>query len=43
MKKFFLFMLVTAAVAAAVKFLRGRQSDFDDDWQELPPPEGEEA
>jgi len=40
-KKFFLFVLLAAAAAAVVKFFKGRQADYDDnEWQELPPPQG---
>jgi hypothetical protein len=40
-KKFFLFAILAAIVAGAVKFFRGRSSEFEEDeWQELPPPAG---
>jgi len=41
LKKFFLFAMLAAIVAGAVKFFRGRNAEFEEDeWQELPPPPG---
>ena len=41
LKKFFLFAFIAAIVAAVVKLVKGRRAGFDDnEWQELPPPEG---
>ncbi|MEX0833455.1 MAG: hypothetical protein WD757_05205 [Actinomycetota bacterium] len=41
LKKFFLFALFASAVAAIVKFAKGRRQGLgDNEWQELPPPDG---
>lgn len=39
LKKFFLFAALAGAAAWAVKTFRGRGYD-ENEWQELPPPEG---
>ncbi|HEY1332096.1 MAG TPA: hypothetical protein VGH10_11595 [Actinomycetota bacterium] len=40
-KKFFIFAMLAALVAGLVKFFKGRGSGYDEnEWQELPPPQG---
>ena len=41
MRKFFLFAALAGLVAGAVRILKGRRGGFEDDeWRELPKPEG---
>jgi hypothetical protein len=40
-RKFFLFAALAGLVAGLMKFFKGRKAGFEEDeWQELPPPEG---
>jgi hypothetical protein len=40
-RKFFLFAALAGLAAGMMKMFRGRRSGFEEDeWQELPPPEG---
>jgi hypothetical protein len=40
-RKFFLFAFFAALITGLVKFFQGRKAGFEEDeWQELPPPEG---
>ena len=40
-RKFFLFAALAGLAAGLVKFFKGRKPGFEEDeWQELPPPEG---
>jgi hypothetical protein len=42
LRKFFLFAVIAGAVAAVLNFVKKRRgaSLDDNEWQELPPPEG---
>jgi hypothetical protein len=41
LRKFFLFAAIAGAIGAVVSYFKRRRGSFDDDeWQELPPPEG---
>jgi hypothetical protein len=40
-KKFFLFTMIAGLIGAVVAFFRRRRGGFEEnEWQELPPPEG---
>jgi hypothetical protein len=40
-RKFFLLAAIAGLVAGLMKFFKGRKAGFEEDeWQELPPPEG---
>jgi hypothetical protein len=40
-RKFFLFAAIAGLIAGLMRFFRGRKAGFEEDeWQELPPPEG---
>ncbi len=41
LRKFFLFAFIAGAATAAVRFFKGRRAGMEEnEWQELPPPEG---